>query len=82
MSVLSDGILEAFLAWDASAIGLDPKRAGDVMIINPEGGWVASGEQFENRAFMLAKPGKYEIIAIAFEPSPVPFELRTALRAN
>jgi hypothetical protein len=84
VAAMADGTLEADIVWGAQEIDIAPEQAGDVMIIAPDGGWVTSGGgSIENRSFMVVKAGlTYQVIAIAWEHTSVPFSLKTRLETN
>jgi hypothetical protein len=72
-----------FLRWDAAASGFDPALAGEVVLVAPDGRFTASGWQhIEEDTFARVQPGNYGLLVMAYVPASLPFQMRTAFRAE
>jgi hypothetical protein len=82
--VPSDGWLHAYLRWDSSASGLDPKFTGEVVLIAPTGRFAVSDWQqtTDTEVFAKVEPGPYDIMVIPSVDARFPFQLRAELRPN
>jgi hypothetical protein len=83
VSVLSDGQLDAFLRWDATAPGFTPSLAGEVILVAADGyfatsAWPGGGLQ----TFAFVKPGDYTVLIMSYVPVTLPFQIRLEFRPN
>ena len=84
VSVPSGGWLHAFLRWDPSASGFDPKFSGEVVVVASTGRFAVSDWMQTTAAEVFAKvePGPYDILVIPSVDARFPFQLRAELRPD
>jgi len=84
LTVPSDGWLHAFLRWDSSPSGFDPKFAAEVVFVASTGRFAVSDLKptTDTEVFARVEPGPYDILVIPSVDTRFPFQLRTELRPN
>jgi hypothetical protein len=78
VTVPSEGRLQAFLRWDASAPAFDESLAGEVVLVAADGRFASSDwQRAEVDVGARVQPGNYTVLVITYVPLSMPFQLRT-----